>query len=146
VDDRNWVSRALCTGKTELFFGTPRERPGRRARREALARAYCAVCPVVDQCRQAGRDGREFGMWGSETEEDRARLGFPPPAMMRRSVVAAAREGRSLVDPDDFADDEPTAADLAEAELLEQELLAAEVADATLLDTADLVEGLSASV
>jgi hypothetical protein len=72
----------------------------------------------METCRTAGREGREFGMWGGETEEDRARLGYPPPAMMRRSVVAAAREGRSLVDMG-----EPTDEDLLEAELLEAELL-----------------------
>jgi WhiB family transcriptional regulator, redox-sensing transcriptional regulator len=132
VDDRMWTERALCRGKTELFFGTPRERPGRRARREALAVAYCQVCPVVDQCRSAGRAGREFGMWGGETEEDRARLGYPPPAMMRRSVVAAARQGREYL-----GDTEPTAADLAEAELLEAEILADAAEDPLLLHTLD---------
>jgi hypothetical protein len=132
VDDRTWTERALCTGKTALFFGTPRERPGRRARREALANAYCSVCPVMEICRNAGREGREFGMWGGETEEDRARLGYPPPAMMRRSVVAAAREGRSLTEMD-----EPTAEDLLDAQLLEAELL-----DEGLLDEGLLDEGL----
>lgn len=95
VRDRSWVERGLCRGKTDLFFGTPRERPGRRARREKLARAYCLVCPVQRECMEAGRVNHEFGMWGGETEEDRARLGFPPPAMLRRSVVAASRQARS---------------------------------------------------
>jgi hypothetical protein len=73
-------------------------------------------------------------MWGGETEEDRARLGFPPPAMMRRSVVAAAREGREYL-----GDTEPTAADLADAELLEAEILAEAADDPLQLDAPDPV-------
>jgi len=84
----------MCKGKTHMFFATPGERDGRRRRREALARAYCAVCPVVEPCRDAGRGGREHGLWGSESDEQRAAAGFGARSPHRRSVAAAARQAR----------------------------------------------------
>jgi WhiB family redox-sensing transcriptional regulator len=89
-----WSERAVCRGKTTIFFGSPRERPGRRRRREALAKSYCAVCPLIEPCRELGRLNRENGIWGGENEEERAAAGFPPRATERRSVAAAARTGR----------------------------------------------------
>lgn len=89
-----WREFAMCKGKTEIFFATPGERDGRRRRREALARAYCAVCPVVESCREAGRMGREHGLWGSESDEQRAAAGFGARSPHRRSVAAAARKAR----------------------------------------------------
>lgn len=90
-----WAQFALCKGKTHLFFGPPGERPSKRRKREALARSYCQVCPVAEPCREAGRDGRENGLWGDENEEERAALGYAPRATERRSVAAAARDARN---------------------------------------------------
>ena len=90
-----WQSRALCADKTHLFFEPPGERGGRRARREAIALSYCAACPVANRCRQEGRINREHGIWGGETDEQRARAGYPPRSPSRRGVAAAAREGAS---------------------------------------------------
>lgn len=89
----DWRDLALCRGKTHLFFGPPGERPSRRRRREQMASCYCAVCPVVDECREAARVNHECGFWGGESEEQRAAAGFPPRSIERRSVAAAAREG-----------------------------------------------------
>lgn len=88
-----WRDLALCRGKTHLFFGPPGERPSRRRRREQTAACYCAVCPVVEECREAARLHNECGFWGGESEEQRAAAGFPPRSIERRSVAAAAREG-----------------------------------------------------
>lgn len=90
----SWHDFALCKGKTDIFFGPPGERPSKRRKRETLARAYCNVCVVAETCREAGREGRENGLWGSENEEQRAAAGFAPKATERRSVARAAREAR----------------------------------------------------
>lgn len=90
----SWHANAMCRGKTEIFFATPGERDGRRNRREALARAYCACCPVAEECRDAGRAGREHGLWGSENDEQRAAEGYGPRSPHRRAVAAAARKAR----------------------------------------------------
>ena len=84
----------MCRGKTHIFFAVPGERDGRRNRREALARSYCACCPVIDECRDAGRSGREHGLWGGEDDEQRAAAGFGPRSPHRRAVAAAARKAR----------------------------------------------------
>lgn len=90
----SWQGAAMCKGKSEIFFAQPGERDGRRRRREALARSYCACCSVVDECRQAGRVGREHGLWGAENDEERAAAGYGPRSPHRRAVAAAARAAR----------------------------------------------------
>ena len=85
----NWRDRGLCHGKTDLFFGPPRERPGRRRAREAKAGAYCRGLPVVAECRSWARINHENGFWGGETEErGTAAAGYPPRSIERRSVAA----------------------------------------------------------
>lgn len=71
-----WTDFAACHGRTELFFPNLRERPERRARREAEARRLCDSCAVVTQCRSWARANREYGFWGGESEEERADAGF----------------------------------------------------------------------
>jgi WhiB family transcriptional regulator, redox-sensing transcriptional regulator len=68
---RSWMAEAKCVGRSDLFFPTWRERPGRRRRREAKARELCASCPVLEACRAHAREHREYGIWGGETEEER---------------------------------------------------------------------------
>jgi len=53
-----------------------RERPERRARREAEARALCESCPVREPCRGWARANHEYGFWGGESEEERAAAGY----------------------------------------------------------------------
>lgn len=74
--DANWFSRAICHGKLDLFFARVAERPQRRARREAEATALCGQCPVSAECREYGRNNREYGVWGGETELERHEAGF----------------------------------------------------------------------
>ena len=64
------LDEAKCKGKTGIFFAPHAERPQARLRREAIAIALCLSCPLLDECRQAGRD-EEYGIWGGTTERDR---------------------------------------------------------------------------
>lgn len=91
--DRWWSVHAKCKGKTHLFFAPAGERPEARARREDLARKYCAVCPVQAPCREEARLNHEAGLWGGENEEQRAEAGFAPRAITRRSVQVAVTAG-----------------------------------------------------
>ena len=91
--ERWWAVHAKCKGKTHLFFAPAGERPEARARREDLARKYCAVCPVQSPCREEARRNHEAGLWGGENEEERAEAGFAPRAITRRSVQVAVSAG-----------------------------------------------------
>ena len=73
----DWTQGAACRGQTALFFAAHAERPDGRELREAQARALCLVCPVLEQCRARARQQREYGLWGGETEEERAAAGYP---------------------------------------------------------------------
>ena len=47
----------------------------RRARRERIAKAICATCPVIKECReQALRLAEPYGIWGGLTEEERFQI------------------------------------------------------------------------
>ena len=80
VNETRWMQFAMCHGKTKLFFPKVAERPQARARREALAATMCRVCPVAEQCRNFGRENREYGFWGGESEIERHLAGFLLPA------------------------------------------------------------------
>jgi WhiB family redox-sensing transcriptional regulator len=88
----SWMDEAACKGRTTLFFGIAGERPERRVRREAAARKVCAGCPVLEPCRTLARLNRENGLWGGETEEERAAAGFAPRSISRRAVQEAAAQ------------------------------------------------------
>lgn len=103
----NWTAQAMCRGKTALFFAPPGERDGRRRRREALASAYCAVCPVKEMCKLAGRQGREHGIWGGENDEERALAGYAPRSPHRRVVAEAARTARARAKAEAGVDQQP---------------------------------------
>ena len=75
-DAMPWARRAACSGKTNLFYGPPSERPEARAARELRAGLICARCPVVTPCRTWAREHREYGYWGAESEEAREAAGF----------------------------------------------------------------------
>ena len=87
--DTSWKQHALCSDLTEVFFGPASERPERRAERELLAKSFCRVCPAMLPCRRSGRLNREHGIWGAETDEDRAAAGYSPRSPSRRSVIHA---------------------------------------------------------
>ena len=55
-----------------LFFHPEGERGPRRASREATAKAICATCPVLRECRKHALQVREpYGIWGGLSEHER---------------------------------------------------------------------------
>lgn len=81
-----WQEAAACRGgDSARFFSPTGERGEARRRREQLARAICAECPVREECaRFALSIGEEHGIWGGTTDRERI-------AMLRRSRTPAAR-------------------------------------------------------
>ena len=71
-----WFAKAACKGLTSVFFPPSAERPQARERREALARAVCASCAVLGECREYARENHEYGFWGGESEDERHAAGF----------------------------------------------------------------------
>lgn len=92
----SWISKAACKGRTELFYSKLSERPQAEARRVAKAKQICSTCPVIEECREAGRVNREFGVWGGETDEDRYALGFfnNDPVIRKRQRASERRRLR----------------------------------------------------
>ena len=76
-----WFDDAACAGEgPELWFGPDGyESSFHRDKREARALAVCTACPVRYECRTHGRREREQGIWGGETEIERARRGCASP-------------------------------------------------------------------
>ncbi|WP_083441184.1 WhiB family transcriptional regulator [Nitriliruptor alkaliphilus] len=80
ADDDGWALTARCRGEDPtLFFGPNRFEPKReRLTREAAAKAVCAGCPALAECREhALTEGELYGVWGGLGESD------------RRSILAA---------------------------------------------------------
>ncbi len=91
-----WQSTAACAGQTDLFFAPPGERPEARARREAKARQLCLACPVLNACQAYARQNREYGFWGAESEEQRARAGYRVDMPVGRVARYPRNHARSL--------------------------------------------------
>ena len=76
ADVWDWQLEGLCRGVDSSFFFHPDgERGPARANREARAKAMCARCPVLQQCRTHALAVQEpYGIWGgmSETERESA--------------------------------------------------------------------------
>lgn len=68
-----WQLHAACRGTDGAWFFPPdREFARARARRVARAKAVCAGCPALLQCREFAATTRQsFGVWGGLSEEDR---------------------------------------------------------------------------
>lgn len=76
MDLWEWQYQGACreTGP-ELFFHPEGERGGTRRRRDEAAKAICATCPVIQQCREHALRVREpYGVWGGLSEDDRAAI------------------------------------------------------------------------
>lgn len=74
LPSENWQLEALCRGNHAHLFFPPStfERKDDRERREARAKAICAVCPVLQECSYYALTIREpFGIWGGMTEAER---------------------------------------------------------------------------
>jgi len=79
-DKWEWQLRAACRGMDSSLFFHPfnEQMPDRQSRIDA-AKAICAVCPAVDDCRTHALSVQEpYGIWGGMSENDRARrFGVP---------------------------------------------------------------------
>ena len=77
---RPWQRDAACLSEdVGLFFPPEAERKGARTRRELRAKAVCARCPVLAQCRaHALKVGEPSGIWGALTEDERLQLVTAP--------------------------------------------------------------------
>jgi WhiB family redox-sensing transcriptional regulator len=68
-----WQLQGACrAADPDLFFHPEGERGPRKNHRDEAARAVCAGCPVLTQCRDHALAVREpYGVWGGLTEDDR---------------------------------------------------------------------------
>jgi WhiB family redox-sensing transcriptional regulator len=87
-DHMDWRARAACRGTPEpdLFF--PLLTTGPAARQVAAAKAICARCPVLPDCRTWALTYEAYGIWGGLTEHERARLRHRVPAGRGRASTA----------------------------------------------------------
>ncbi|WP_414170663.1 WhiB family transcriptional regulator [Streptoverticillium reticulum] len=53
-----------CTADPESWFATDTATIRK-------VKAICETCPIHERCRQVGRDGNEWGVWGAETKRGR---------------------------------------------------------------------------
>ena len=70
------ATAAACRGMdVDVFYHPPAGTQPQRERRIAQAKAICAQCPVITQCRQHALEAREpYGIWGGLSEQERADL------------------------------------------------------------------------
>mgnify|MGYP002631127757 FL=1 len=73
ADFWDWQLHSACRGlDSDIFYHPDGERGSDRERRVATAKAICAACPVLAQCRDHALKAREpYGVWGGMSEEDR---------------------------------------------------------------------------
>jgi WhiB family redox-sensing transcriptional regulator len=73
ADHWEWQYEGSCrTMPSEMFFHPDGERGPRRRNRENAAKAVCASCPVIQQCRAHALAVQEpYGIWGGLSEDDR---------------------------------------------------------------------------
>lgn len=80
----DWSDRAAClSAEPELFF--PIGSAGLAADDITAAKAICAGCSVLEQCRDyALRSRQPFGVWGGLDEDQRRAIwaGSPSPALV----------------------------------------------------------------
>ncbi|WP_122819890.1 WhiB family transcriptional regulator [Varibaculum vaginae] len=71
-----WQYQGACRDlDTEQFFHPEGERGGTRKRRDDAAKAICAQCPVITECREYALAAQEpYGIWGGLTMEERREL------------------------------------------------------------------------
>jgi WhiB family redox-sensing transcriptional regulator len=76
MDSYEWQYDGACReADPETFFSPDAERGPRRRAREAAAKSFCAVCPVVQQCLDHALQVREpYGVWGGLNINERENL------------------------------------------------------------------------
>ncbi|WP_181448997.1 WhiB family transcriptional regulator [Nonomuraea aridisoli] len=74
VEEIRWLRRGACRSSDPDLFFPPAPTPAQ----EALAKAVCAGCQVLRECRDyALRAGEAEGIWGGLTPQERRRSRFP---------------------------------------------------------------------
>jgi len=73
MDLWEWQYDGACREvEPTLFFHPEGERGSARRRRAEAAKAVCATCPVLQQCREHALTVREpYGVWGGMSEDER---------------------------------------------------------------------------
>ena len=73
ADFWDWQLDSACRGlDSDIFYHPDGERGSARERRVSTAKAICAACPVMAQCRAHALKTKEpYGVWGGLGEEDR---------------------------------------------------------------------------
>jgi len=76
MDLWEWQYQGACRDADDtLFFHPEGERGSTRRRRAEAAKAICATCPVINECREQSLRVREpYGVWGGLSEDERAAL------------------------------------------------------------------------
>lgn len=76
MDLWEWQYQGACRDVDKaLFFHPEGERGAARRQRDNAAKAICASCPVLEQCREHALAVREpYGVWGGLTENERAEI------------------------------------------------------------------------
>jgi WhiB family redox-sensing transcriptional regulator len=93
----NWMDFSLCRGKGYLFFPPSNVTGRKRAKLTQQALEICGQCPVAEPCRDYGVATQSSGIWGGETDEQRAVRGLPVTVdVMRR--VKRQQQKESVVD------------------------------------------------
>ncbi len=75
-----WAERGRCRGQDPKQFHAPfgEDAAERLVRENDVKARYCAHCDVSMLCREWAREHREYGVWGGESEAERAAAGFAP--------------------------------------------------------------------
>ncbi len=88
-----WQYDGACRAvDPSVFFHPEGERGPARRRRDESAKAVCATCPVMEQCRQHALTVREpYGVWGGMTEDEREAVyaQHKPQRRLQAQVVAS---------------------------------------------------------
>ena len=73
ADVWEWQYQGACRRvDPAVFFHPEGERGPARRRRDEAAKAVCASCPVMRECREHALTVREpYGVWGGMTEQER---------------------------------------------------------------------------
>ena len=87
-----WQLRGACRdADADLFFHPEGERGPRRSGRESAAKAVCATCPVLAQCRAHALATREpYGVWGGLSETEREDVWTAERRGSRQRLAAAS--------------------------------------------------------
>lgn len=67
-----WMKKALCKGKTEMFFPNEEESRGSAYGMYMIAKKICKECPVRSECLRYALDEQLFfGVFGGKTPRER---------------------------------------------------------------------------